>query len=182
MSDTEVENLRGEVATLSGVVADLSGMVRDLSTDILRLSVRDNPSSVRSWIDTDDTELGRLILAGLEEWLATVWVRYPGPALPECWAYHPAVIEELWVLMNQYKSCFRKGGTWKDFGDWLSKYRPGAAARIQKEAGTCTLSLHEPGEQLDPVSWPKVPEVDLTEVADHWTGHRCAPYPPGSIQ
>jgi hypothetical protein len=181
VSDVEVEALRGEVATLSGVVAELGGMVQDLAGDIIRFVAQGDPSAVRSWISVDDPELGRLMLADLAEWLDAVWVRFPGPVLPECWAYHPAVVEELWVVMNLYRSCFRKGGTWQGFADWLARYRPGAAERIDKAAGSCELSEHVPGSELDPEKWPSVPSVDLSEVADYWTGHRRAPYPPSSV-
>jgi hypothetical protein len=182
VSDVEVEALRGEVATLSGVVAELGGMVQDLAGDIVRFVAQGDPSAVRSWIAVDDPELGRLMLADLAEWLSSVWVRFPGPALPECWAYHPYVVEELWVVMNLHRACFRKGGTWQNLADWLKTYRPAAAERIQKEVGSCELTEHEPGADLDPVDWASVPEADLSEVADYWTGHRRAPYPPSPFQ
>lgn len=178
MSDREVEELRAEVGALSGVVVELSGIVRELSEDIVRLSVQGDPSTVRSWIATDDPEMARLMLADLADWLATVWVRFPGPRLPECWAYHPAVVEELWVIRSLHRAAFRKGGTWQGLADWMAKYRPTAAARIDKEAGSCALSEHQPGADLDPSKWPNLPATDLSEVADYWTGNRRAPYPP----
>lgn len=182
MSDVEVEALREQVATLSGVVAEFGGMLRGLSEDIVRFTARDDPSAVRSWIVNNDTELGRLMLADLEDWLAAVWVYFPGSKLPNCWAYHPYVVEELWSVMNLHRACFRKGGTWQNLADWLKTYRPAAAERIQKEVGSCELTEHQPGADLDPVDWASVPEADLSEVADYWTGHRRAPYPSPPFQ
>lgn len=141
------------------------------------LTAQRDPSRVRSWLLEDDEEAARLTLEDLAGWLSSVWVKYPDGQLPECWLYHPAIIEELIAQMGSHRACFRKGGTPQAFANWHDR-RPGAAERIRRYATSCTLDLHQPGEQFDPAVVPTVPRLqDISVVAGQWTSTGTPPYP-----
>lgn len=163
---------------LPGRVEALEGDVATLAEGVLRLTAQRDPSRVRSWLLEDDEETARLTLEDLAGWLASVWVKYPDGQLPECWLYHPPIVEELLAVMGAHRACFRKGGTPQAFADWHTRYRPGAAERIRRYAPSCTLDLHQPGEQFDPAVVPTVPRLqDISVVAGQWTSTGTPPYP-----
>ena len=43
-------------------------------------------AAVRSWLLCEDAAQARTDLADLMTWLAAAYLRYPGAALPSCWA------------------------------------------------------------------------------------------------
>ncbi|MQA16651.1 MAG: AMP-binding protein [Pseudonocardiaceae bacterium] len=68
---------------------------------------------------------------------------HPGTALPSCWAWHPAVVEELWWLRNAHHDAYHgRTACWRDVGDWHDRQRPGVTARIRKAIADCELSRH----------------------------------------
>lgn len=169
---------------------DLDGRVEALEVDVaaladgyIQLRAERDPSRVRSYLQETDEETARLLLEDLAGWLAQVWVKYPDGELPECWLYHPAIVEELWSVMGVHRACFRKGGTWQMFADWHARYRPATAARIKAYAPSCAPSEHQPGQTFDPAVVPHVPRVqDIAAVAAQWTSSGTSPYPtPTSI-
>lgn len=164
-------------APLTERVAHLEGEVETLAQNVLYLVQQRDPSRVRSWLLEDDGENARLLLEDLAGWVGKVWVHY-GDQLPECWLYHPAIVEELWSVMGVHRACFRKGGTAQMFADWHARYRPAAADRIRKYAPSCALSEHQPGETFDPAAVPTVPRTaDISSVAAQWISTGTAPYP-----
>lgn len=159
----------------------ISALEVDLATiadGLAYLTLQRDPSAVRSWFDVDDVETAQLWLAELAQWLDRVWVRYPRHGLTECWPYHPAVVEELLVVMDLHKAVFRKGGTHKAHADWQASYRPGAAARLREYAPSCTFTQHMPGEDFDPAAPTSVGSLDaLPAVAEHWVTAGTCPHP-----
>ena len=164
---------------------DLPGRVEALETDVatlaegyLRLTRQRDPSRVRSFLQETDEEGARLLLEDLAGWIGKVWVQYPDGQLPDCWLYHPPIVEELVACMGVHRACFRQGGTWQAFADWHARYRPATAERIRKYAPSCTLDLHHAGEQFDPADVPSVPRLqDISLVAAQWIATGTAPYP-----
>ena len=169
--------------TLTERVEALEGDVATIAEGYVALRAQRDPSRVRSWLQEDDEEGARLTLEDVAGWVGQVWLQYPDGVLPECWLYHPPIIEELVAVMGAHRACFRKGGTWQMFADWHARYRPAAAERIRRYAPSCTLDLHQPGEQFDPAVVPTVPRLqDVSVVAAQWISTGTAPYPtPTSI-
>ena len=160
----------------------LENDVATLAEGVLHLKEQRDPSRVRSWLQEDDEEGARLTLGDLAGWVGQIWIQYPDGQLPECWLYHPPIIEELVAQMGAHRACFRKGGTWQAFATWHDR-RPGVAARIRSYAPSCTLDLHQPGEPFDPAVVPTVPRLqDISVVASQWISTGTSPYPsPTSI-
>lgn len=177
-----------EVERLSRRQADLHTLVRQLAEDITLLAPPsdddgdgqdgDQATGLGSWLSADDTEGARALLAGLADWLGRVYLRYPGTALPSCWAWHPAVVEELWWLRNAHHDAYHgRSACWREVGDWHDRQRPGVTARIRKAIGDCELSRHiDGGDRRQPP--PRVPLSSAVEqLAEHWATHRDAPEP-----
>jgi hypothetical protein len=173
-----------EVERLSRRQADLHALVHRLAEDITLLSPPpddggdDEPGGLASWLDADQPQQARALLGELADWLARVYLRYPGTALPSCWAWHPAVVEELWWLRNAHYDAYHgRGACWREVGDWHDRQRPGLTARIRKAIGDCELSRHvDGGDRRQPA--PVAPLAGhLEQLAEHWTTHHGTPQP-----
>ena len=116
--------------------------------------------------------------ADLAAWLERVFLRYPDGAqhLPECWLWHPDVVEELtWLRLAWTLVYHPELGTPLMVGDWHDRYRPGVVRRIRERAGTCSLERHrEEAVGAEPVV-PLVEAVDL--IARWWGDRRLMPAP-----
>lgn len=175
--ETDTQVLTSKVASLGEGFEEVTSTVVELADSISALARQLEPSTVRSWLAVEDEEKARLYLADLQKWLSEVWVHYDSAPLPECWAYHPGVVEELWVLMNLHRSVFRKGGTWQALADWQDRYRPHVVERLAKLAARCSLARHEQGAESDPADERAVPDqFDPGAVARAWTAGRGVPY------
>jgi hypothetical protein len=85
------------------------------------------------------------LLAELSGWVGRVYLRYPDArhAFPECWLWHPEVVEELLWLMTAWKHAYQPGtSSVLAAGDWHDRYRPGVVKRIGASAGSCSLEAH----------------------------------------
>ena len=172
------DDLHPDIGVLHERVEALERDVATIAEAYVKLTSQRDPSRVRSYLQEDDEESARLTLEDLAGWAAAVWVQYPDGQLPECWLYHPPIIEELVAVMGAHRACFRKGGTWSQFADWHARLRPSAAERIRRYAPSCTLDLHQPGEQFDPAAVTSVPRLqDISQVAAQWTETGTSPYP-----
>ena len=186
--DPRVIALAREVERATRRVGTVEVLVRQLAADVTGLArvVEEPPADdevaevgrVRAWLLAEDTERARADLTDLVEWLAAVYLRYPGAVLPSCWGFHPAVVEELWWLRQAHRDAY--GGpdaSWKLAGDWHDRQRPGVARRIREAIGGCELALHvQGGEQARPK--PAVPLAGYADqIADTWTAHRTPPVP-----
>jgi len=168
----------GEVETLlHQLAADVASLAR-LLDPAAGDDAEDTAGAVRSWLGADDPAGARADLTDLAGWLATVYLRYGGAALPSCWAWHPAVVEELWWLRNAHRVAFEgEDASWARVADWHDRARPGVVARVREAAGECDLSRHG----ADGDRRPGAPVVALTgatdRIAEHWTTNRSTPEP-----
>ena len=107
-------------------------------------------------LPTDD-ELARRVLGELVAWLELVYLRYPDAAqgLPECWCWHPDVVEELLWLMHAWLAAYQ--GTAASVGlaaDWHDRHRPGVVRRLRGSVGSCSIEAHQTREGWTPGDRP----------------------------
>ena len=84
-----------------------------------------------------------------------VYLRYPDGAdhLPECWAWHPDVVEELLWLMHAWAAAYQGPQAWVALvGDWHDRQRPGVVRRIKTTAGIVLDREPPDPHRLDPPS------------------------------
>lgn len=98
----------------------------------------------------DDATVLRRQLAGLLEWMREVYERYPDGAhtLPDCWLWHPSLVEELMRLRLDWLAAYRSETADAVLaGDWHDRRRPDVVARITVLADECTWAHHLAGQQ-----------------------------------
>jgi hypothetical protein len=183
----EVEGLRRGVdplRELPGRVDDLARLVAQLADAVKALSARKAATPAPSWLMLPtEAHTARAVLEELTAWMAAVYLRYTDGAgsLPECWCWHPDVVEELLWLMHAWCAAYQ--GTQASValaGDWHDRQRPGVVRRIRQAAGTCSLENHitRPGWDHTPTGAPRVPSAAATElIAAWWGAHRDQPAP-----
>ena len=188
----EVDALRRRLDGLDPVaerVDELGRLVAQIADTLAAVSARRRPTPAPTWLlaPTDQTEV-RALLDELTGWLATVFLRYPDGAqvLPECWLWHPEVVEELLWLMHAWCAAYQGSEASVALaGDWHDRQRPGVVARIRKAVGSCSIEAHQtrPGWSAPPGGPVAVPSLGYTAViADWWAVARdqAAPEPSGS--
>ena len=185
----EVDELRRRLDGLDPVaerVEELGRLVAEMADTLATVSARRRPIPAPTWLlaPTDEAEV-RGLLDELCGWLAAVFLRYPDGAqvLPECWLWHPEVVEELLWLMHAWCAAYQGSEASVALaGDWHDRQRPGVVARIRKAAGSCSLEAHQtrPGWSAPPGGPVTVPGREHTAViADWWAvgRDRAAPEP-----
>lgn len=180
----EIHELRRSADTVAGLpdrVDALAGTVTDLATKLAALTARRAVTPCPSWLlaPTDSAGLADL-LEGLRGWLEVVFLRYDDADLPECWWWHPDVVEELLWLMHAWLAAYQ-GPTAAValVADWHDRQRPGVVRRITKAAGSCSRERHQtrPGWPTPPGA-PSVPVVAETPaIVEWWAHHRDRPGP-----
>jgi hypothetical protein len=142
----------------------------------------DAPSKVApSWLDTDGGRKGQLvahdILDKLTTWIAGVYLRYSDAKLPDCWLWHPDVVEELLWLHAAWLAAYDRAASVSAAGDWHERSRPGVVARVKTYAGMCSLEAHLPGKERHRPG-PTTPAEDaVPTIAAWWATHREQPGP-----
>ena len=119
------------------------------------------------------------LVTTLASWVGGVYLRYPDAAqtLPECWLWHPEVVEELLWLHTAWLAAHRPGAASTAVGDWHDRQRPGVVRRIRDYAGVCSLEQHQPGADRHTPA-PAAPLVEaVPAVAGWWAAHRAEPAP-----
>jgi hypothetical protein len=149
-----------EVERLARVVADLADMVTPPADEA--------EAAVVSWLRAPveaDTTLA--LLGDLVGWLGTVYLRYADAArgLPECWLWHPDIVEELLWLQQAWAEAYGESGNVRAVGDWHDRLRPGVVRRIGEYAKACSLENHLPDRATET---PRVPVVDAAEAIALW--------------
>lgn len=185
----ELDGLRRRLDGLDPVaerVTELGRVVAQMADTLATVSARRRPSSAPTWLlaPTEEAEV-RELLDELCAWLGAVFLRYPDGAqvLPECWLWHPVVVEELLWLMHAWCAAYQGPDASVSLaGDWHDRQRPGVIARIRKAAGSCSIEAHQtrPGWTAPPGGPAAVPGLEHTAViADWWAGGRdqAAPEP-----
>jgi hypothetical protein len=180
----EVETLRKAVRAAGELhtrVDELARLVAALSEQVATQHGPSARPAAPSWLDLP-TDLGaaRDLLAELTGWLATVYLRYPdaAAAFPECWAWHPEVIEELLWCRQAWHAAYRHDtATATAAGDWHDRQRPGVVRRIKTYAGTCSLEAHQPHNGRSTSTTPVLLRDALEPIAAWWATHRSQPAP-----
>jgi hypothetical protein len=179
----EIEALRQSIDTLRGVpsrVDELAELVAQLAD-----AVNASPASaggVVSWLDLPtEADAAYAVLGELLTWMQVVYLRYPDAAagLPDCWLWHPDVVEELLWLMQAWLAAYRDDKVAVSLaGDWHDRYRPGVVRRITHSAGRCSLENHQPREGQPLAGGPVVPSAGAVEqIATWWASSRTDPAP-----
>jgi hypothetical protein len=186
----DIEALRCSIETLSvEELRRLPGRVDELAGLLARLADTVNPTSapgaggVVSWLDLPaDLDTTYAVLGQLLAWMQVVYLRYPDAAasLPDCWLWHPDVVEELLWLRHTWLAAYRDDNApITAAADWHDRYRPGVIRRITATAGRCSLENHQPRDDHPlPGAGPVVPGAGAAEqIATWWATHRTDPPP-----
>jgi hypothetical protein len=166
----QIDKLPGLPARLD----ELAGLVAQLA-DAVNASTA-SAGGVASWLDLPaEVDAAYSMLGELLTWMQVVYLRYPDAAagLPDCWLWHPDVIEELLWLMQAWLAAYRDDKAPVSLaGDWHDRYRPGVVRRITTSAGRCSLENHQPREgQPLPCGGPVVPVAGAVEQIVTWWAH-----------
>ena len=178
----EVERIARRQVALDQEQVELDGLVRRLAEDVAVLIPApdddEEPAGLRSWLAADDPAEARADLGELSEWIERVYLRFSDAALPSCWAWHPAVVEELWWLRHAHRGAFEgRGASWREVGDWHDRQRPGVVRRVRVALADCDLARHSTdGDRQQRL--PTAPLAQhLGQIAQHWTAHQATPTP-----
>ncbi|WP_300007461.1 hypothetical protein [Pseudonocardia sp.] len=184
---SEVEVLRREFAALRGLperVDEIAGLVARLTDTVATALARTGPTPAPSWLSAShDPEVLAQVLDDLVVWLHTVYLRYPDAVvgLPECWLYHPDVVEELLWLMHAWLVAYQSAAASVQLaGDWHDRQRPAVVRRIKAQVGTCSRERHmtRPDRDQYPTGAIPVPGVDaVASIAAWWATARDEPAP-----
>jgi hypothetical protein len=181
----DIEALRRDLTrllTLPARLDELAGLLARLA-DTVNTSTTTTAGGVVSWLDLPaDLDTTYAVLGELLAWMQAVYLRYPDAAasLPDCWLWHPDVIEELLWLRHAWLAAYRDDKAPVSLaGDWHDRYRPGVARRITTSAGRCSLENHQPRDDHPrPGAGPVVPGAGAAEqIATWWATHRTDPPP-----
>lgn len=169
MSDTDGSGQAARLAALAGQVDRLARgqasaaeklgqveqFIKDLAEAITALARPTPGVTVQSWLWPTDPQAGTAgpvqldpdqavaMFDDLVSWLARVYLRYEGAALPTCWAWHPDVVEELLWLRGAHAAAYSGSkAAWELAGTWHERQRPGVVKRIRESAGRCELTQH----------------------------------------
>lgn len=183
----EVDALRRALEPLRGLpdrVDDLSRLATDLTNAVAALTTRKAAAPCPSWLllPADPAEAGR-VLDELVGWLTVVYLRYPDgvDTLPECWVWHPDVIEELLWLMHAWAAAYQGvQASVAAVGDWHDRQRPGVVRRVRQRAVSCSFENHKTRAGWDrrPSEAPVVPGVEYLASVAAWWGSRRDEAPP----
>lgn len=184
----QVETVRGALERLREMptqVQELARVVGALAEQVHRVSAVACPAEAaapRSWLALDrDGQLAHQTLVEVVGWVGEVYLRYADAVVsfPDCWLWHPDVVEELLCLMGTWHSAYcGPTACTQAAGEWHERSRPGTVRRIKTLAGTCSLDNHHshPGHPL-----PGEPVVPLAEalapIADWWAHRRTGGAP-----
>lgn len=183
----EVDGLRRTLDPLPEVssrVDELARLVGQLADTVEAVSKRPAPTAAPSWLlQPTDRALVEGVLGELCAWLRAVFLRYPDgtAALPECWLWHPDVVEELLWLMHAWCAAYQgKTASVQLVGDWHDRQRPGVVRRIRQNGGSCSVERHQTRPDWDqyPTGATPVPGLDaVAAISGWWAAHRDDPAP-----
>jgi hypothetical protein len=184
-----VEVLERRVAELARGgkrVDELAAIIERLAQQAAAGAATDSPSKVApSWLDHEPTPPGdprssqdaEDMLTTLAKWVGGIYLRYSDARLPDCWLWHPDVVEELLWLHAAWLAAYDPDSPVSAAGDWHDRQRPGVAARIKTYAGMCSLEAHLPDKERHTPA-PTTPTVDaVPTIAAWWATRREQPGP-----
>ncbi|MDD7941684.1 hypothetical protein PHK61_25000 [Actinomycetospora lutea] len=178
----EVDGLRRGLDALIGTptrVDDLARTVAQLADAVAATPARPGPTVAPSWVTAPtDPAAAAQLLEGLCRWLHRVFLRYPDgvAVLPECWLWHPEVVEELLWLSHAWRAAYEeRGASVQLAGDWHDRQRPGVVRRLKTSVGSCSRERHQTraGWSQAPTGATPVPGLDaLGSIAAWWADGR----------
>lgn len=170
---------KAQLVELKGQLVKLADQVADLP-NLLKPPAPAEAEPVGSWLaQVPDDFTPAEVLTDLVGWLRTVYLRYADgvKGLPECWLWHPEVIEELLWLMQAWRAAYLGEPSIRAVGDWHDRLRPGVVRRVEAYTTGCSLASHQ-RPTPDPAS---VPAADaIGPIAEWWAGdhdQQAAPVP-----
>ncbi|MFC4950780.1 hypothetical protein ACFPFQ_45775 [Pseudonocardia sp. GCM10023141] len=172
---------------MSDRVDALTALVTQLADSVAALTARKGPVPAPTWLDAPtDLAVVQKLLAEMCEWMRVIYLRFTDAAasLPECWLWHPDVVEELLWLMYAWLAAYQGPAASVGLaGDWHDRLRPGTVRRIKQYAGACSRENHitrAGWADATPTGATPVPGLDAVEVISGWWGARreqAAPEP-----
>src|SRR6266498_796576 len=189
----EVEKLYRDMRELHGLsrrVDDLATSLAQMAETVISARQPDAGAPTPCWLD-HDTDPGRdaatsraardaeQLLGTLGPWVSGVYLRYSDAvnAFPDCWMWHPDVVEELLWLHRAWLSAYDPEAPVTAVGDWHDRDRKSVVARIRVYAGMCSLDAHQPGQDRATPA-PTTPAVAAVgAVAAWWATARDQPGP-----
>ncbi len=170
----ELEVLRDQVCGVPQRVEDLAAVVAGLADAVDQLAASPAVAPPACWLDFADDETSAFaLLVELAAWAGAVFLRYGDAVLPDCWLWHPDLIEELLWLSQAWQTAYAgPRASVALVGDWHDRLRPGVARRIRAAHGACSIENH-----TDPWPTPGAPVDGVEQVAAWWTTHRTGPPP-----
>lgn len=178
---SELEQLRRRTDPLADLptrVAELGNLLDQLAGQVAELSSSPAADPVPSWMAAPhDAEHVRQVLDELIDWVESVFLRYTDAqtVVPECWAWHPDVVEELLWLRHAWHAAYHgPKASVTAVGDWHDRYRPGVVRRL-KHTASCSLEQHTP-----PQPTARLPLTEAAEPISHWWGLPARPGPTGA--
>ncbi|ODU24848.1 MAG: hypothetical protein ABT15_32320 [Pseudonocardia sp. SCN 73-27] len=182
-----VDGLRRDLNPLIALperVDELASLVAGLADALAASTARRHAAPAPSWLlAPTDTQNAAELLDALAGWLGAVFLRYPdgAAALPDCWCWHPDIVEELVWLMHAWSAAYQGPAASVGLaGDWHDRQRPGVVRRIRGAAGSCSRENHQtrPGRPPLATGAPTVPAAaELTVIAGWWAVDRDYPAP-----
>ncbi|MCM3846327.1 hypothetical protein ND486_08995 [Pseudonocardia sp. DR1-2] len=171
---------------VNGRIDELTQVVAETAQVLATLAARRRPAAAPSWLLAPaEPEQVAQLLDELTEWLRRVFLRYPDGAavVPECWAWHADVVEELLWLMHGWCAAYQgPDASVQLAGDWHDRQRPGVVNRLRKSVGSCSIEAHQtrPGWGAPPGAPAPVPGTRHTDlIVDWWaTGREQTPPEP----
>jgi hypothetical protein len=173
----EVEALRRRQEQLDGLSGKLRNLARTVQTLAAEVQAITTPTKsgdatgCRSWLAAPvDSAAVRPVLDELVGWVAGVLLHYSDAraALPECWLWHPDIVEELLWLMTAWQAAYAaETATVFQAADWHDRYRPGVVKRIKTASGACSLEKHTEPQNPEP---PLMDEPTRERIAAWWAG------------
>lgn len=166
------------VAALAAQVELLARQVAELAELTVKPAAKG--SGAFTWLDAAGAhrDLDK-VLTEVARWLGVVYLQFPDAAesLPDCWLWHPPVVEELLWLCDAWRNAYKPGAPAHLVGDWHDRLRPGVVRRIHKYAGTCSPAKHAANGELHKPA-PTVPGADaIAAISLWWATDRDSPGP-----
>lgn len=178
------EALPAEIDVVAARIDDVARTVSQLADVVAATPPRASPSPAPSWLAAPaDPAAVHRVLSSLCAWLGRVFLRYPdgAAALPECWLWHPEVVEELLWLQFAWSQAYEgQGASVSLAGDWHDRQRPGVVRRFRSSVAGCSREKHQerPGWSNAPATAPVVHGLEAVgSIADWWARRREAAPP-----
>ena len=187
--DPALAGLAREVEALQRrleLIFDLPGRIEQIASLLAQhvescASLTPTAAPPASWLDLphDSVAAAEELLSELAKWVQSIYLRFADSeqSLPECWLWHPEVVEELLWLQTTWLAAYRPQAPSSAAGDWHDRQRPGVTRRIRDYAGLCSLERHQ-GADLLTTTAPTVTAADaIPAIACWWVLRRDEPAP-----